>query len=147
MAESLDEEEREVEDHEWDLREQEVSEWFSEGLAPGSKVETIKSHYMLFSMMQQSHCEDCQPLLFLNEKCACTLYGLFSRIWRCIPCTLKKETKCANLEQMPRWTRQALNDGTCRWKRVSSFWHIVHTLKYLLANTTVIDHTLLLRET
>jgi hypothetical protein len=147
MAESLNEEEQEVEDHEWDLREQEVSDWFSYGYGAGSKVEAIKSHYMFIYMMQQSHCEDCQPLLFLNERCACTLYGLFSRIWRCIPCTLKKETKCANLEQKARWTTRTLNDGTRRRKRVSSFWPIVRTLKYPLTNTIVIDHTLLLRET
>jgi hypothetical protein len=98
-AESLDEEDREFWDDEWDMREQEVSGLFTDGRAAGSKVETVKSHYMLCSMMIISHCEDCQPLLFLDERCNCTLHGLFSKIWRCIPCTLMKETKCAILEQ------------------------------------------------
>jgi hypothetical protein len=117
IAESLDEEEQEVFDHEWDAQEQEVSGWFSDGSGPGSKVETIKSHYMLDSMKVVTHCEDCQPLIFCNDACDCTLHGLFSQIWRCIPCTLKKETKCATSEQKT----QTLNMGTRSLKRVSNF--------------------------
>ena len=106
-----------MEDYEWDLREQAVSDWFSYGFGAGSKVETIKSHYMLFSMKIVTHCEDCQPLIFWNDTCRCTLHGLFSQIWRCIPCTLKKETKCALSEQIT----QTLKVGIRGLKRVSNF--------------------------
>ena len=112
------EEEQEVRDRVWDAREQEVSDWFSAGYGAGSKVETVKSHYMLYSMKVMTHCEDCQPLIFLNERCTCTLYGLFSQIWRCIPCTLMKETKCAISEQTTQWI---FNDRTRRPKQVSNF--------------------------
>jgi len=98
-AESLDQEDQEFWDDQWDIREQEVSGFFMDASAAGSKVETVKSHFMLYSMMIISHCEDCQPLLFLDERCECTPYGLLSEFWRCIPCTLRKETKCAILEQ------------------------------------------------
>lgn len=98
-ADALDQEDQEFWDDEWAMREQEVSGLFTDGTAAGSKVETVKSHYMLCSMMIIPHCEDCQPLLFLDEKCKCTPYGLLSKIWRCIPCTLRKETKCAILEK------------------------------------------------
>jgi hypothetical protein len=65
-------------------------------------VELLKAIRM-YSIRDQSHCEECEPLfvedLSSEGWCECTLYSHFVATWRCIPCVLAEETKLTASQQ------------------------------------------------